>query len=63
MEKAKSNGDLFDILSNFPDTYPVRWDDVDHCWKQTDLLQTSEYQKKGIEEEPDPTWLKINQKG
>lgn len=40
LEKAKSNGDLFDILEGIPKQYPIVWDDKKRCWKHTDdLLQ------------------------
>lgn len=43
MEKAKSNGDLFDILDTVPDQYPVVWNDRDNRWMTfTDLFLKKE---------------------
>jgi hypothetical protein len=40
LEKAKSNGELFDILEEIPDEYPLIWDEKKRRWKNTDdLLQ------------------------
>ena len=35
-ERAKTAGELFDILETFPSKYPVVWDDEKHRWKHTD---------------------------
>jgi hypothetical protein len=44
VEKAKSNGDLFDILDTVPEVYPVIWDEVSCRWVTTDdLLQSKEF--------------------
>ncbi len=32
MEKARSPGDLFDILDTFPGKYPVCWDENSRRW-------------------------------
>ncbi len=32
LEKAKSLGDLFDILDTFPNNFPVQWDDTSRQW-------------------------------
>lgn len=32
VEKAKSNGDLFDIVDTVPDQYPVVWNERDNRW-------------------------------
>ena len=32
MEHAKSAGELFDILHDFPQKFPVMWDDVSRRW-------------------------------
>ena len=37
-ERATSAGDLFDILDDFPDTYPVMWSEEQHSWVATDDL-------------------------
>lgn len=43
LEYAKSNGDLFDILQDFPKEYPVTWNYEKHRWKHTkDLLQSKQ---------------------
>jgi hypothetical protein len=34
LEKAKSNGELFDILETIPKEYPIRWDEDNRCWKR-----------------------------
>jgi hypothetical protein len=40
LEKAKTDGQLFDILETMPKEYPIVWDDDNYCWKHTkDLLQ------------------------
>lgn len=42
LDKAKTNGELFDILDGLPKEYPIIWDENDRCWKHTtDLLQTN----------------------
>lgn len=41
LEKAESNGELFDILDSIPDDYPIVWDDEKRRWVFTkDLLQS-----------------------
>ena len=45
-ERAKSVGDLFDILDTIPDQYPIIWDNEVHKWIETDLLQANEFEKK-----------------
>lgn len=32
LQKATSNGDLFDILSTIPEKYPVRWNPFERRW-------------------------------
>ena len=32
IERAKTPGDLFDILESIPE-FPVAWSDEEHCWK------------------------------
>jgi hypothetical protein len=32
LAKAKSPGDLFDILDTFPSEFPVRWDEQQRRW-------------------------------
>ena len=39
LERAKSAGDLFDILETFPEQHPVIWNDEQRRWLPTDLLQ------------------------
>ncbi len=38
MEKAKSVGDLFDILEMMPDKFPIVWNDDTRRWETTDDL-------------------------
>lgn len=41
VERAETNGELFDILEEFPVEYPVVWDDSQRKWVFTeDLTQT-----------------------
>ena len=50
LEKAESNGELFDILETVPDDFPVVWDDVQKRWVVTDdLLQSNNVQLKKVE--------------
>jgi hypothetical protein len=40
IEKAHSNGELFDLLEGMPTDYPLVWDDSERVWKHTkDILQ------------------------
>jgi hypothetical protein len=32
LEKAKTLGDLFDMLDTFPSDYPVEWDEQERRW-------------------------------
>jgi hypothetical protein len=46
LEKAKTNGELFDILEGIPKKYPIVWDENNRCWKNTDdLLQAQNIEK------------------
>ena len=46
MERAKSPGDLFDILETFPNKYPVIWDDQQRRWvKEDDMLRVGSFKK------------------
>lgn len=38
MEKARSPGDLFDILDTFPGKYPISWDEITHRWVPKNLI-------------------------
>lgn len=38
VERAKSNGDLFDILDTCPKTYPLKWCDKESRWVEADDL-------------------------
>lgn len=41
VERAKSAGDLFDILDTMPVQFPIVWDEEKHCWVSTkDLFQS-----------------------
>jgi hypothetical protein len=43
-ERAKTNGDLFDILDTMPGTYPIIWDEKLYRWVTTDdLLQSKDF--------------------
>jgi len=45
MEKAESDGELFDILESFPG-YPAIWDENNRRWIKTeDLLQSKDIEK------------------
>jgi hypothetical protein len=46
LEKATSQGDLFDILSEIPDSCPMIWDDSEHKWMPSDLLQAKGYESR-----------------
>lgn len=46
LEKATSQGDLFDILDTIPEQFPIIWDDDQHKWENSDLLQAKEYENK-----------------
>lgn len=40
LDKAKTNGELFDILESIPEEMPITWNEKDRCWKHSkDLLQ------------------------
>lgn len=44
IERAKSNGDLFDILDTTPTIFPIIWNDAEYRWVITeDLLQSKEF--------------------
>lgn len=44
IERAKSNGDLFDILDTVPDRFPIVWDEPSSRWVTTDdLLQSKDF--------------------
>jgi hypothetical protein len=49
-ERARDASDLFDILENFPEKYPVVWDEKAHSWKhESDVIlseQLKEMRKK-----------------
>jgi hypothetical protein len=38
VERAKSNGDLFDILDTVPEKYPVRWCERECRWIEVNDL-------------------------
>ena len=45
-EKAKTNGELFDILETVPSEYPVLWCETERKWiHTTNLLQNDRHQK------------------
>jgi hypothetical protein len=46
LERARSDGDLFDLLDAFPDKFPVIWNQEQRRWDHTgDLLQDGEARK------------------
>ncbi len=38
LEKAKSLGDLFDILDTFPNNFPIQWDEKCRRWATNSLF-------------------------
>ena len=42
MEKAQTNGELFDFLDSVPTDYPVVWNDEERRWEHTEDLFQSE---------------------
>lgn len=51
LEKARSNGELFDLLEGMPTDMPVVWDDKERVWKSTnDLLQNQSFKKRNSKE-------------
>lgn len=45
IEKAKTAGELFDILDSFKHKYPVLWNDQTRRWiTTTDLIQKSKFE-------------------
>jgi len=48
MERAKTDGELFDILYTMPDELPLVWSEEDHLWHVTeDLLQSDGEENEG----------------
>jgi hypothetical protein len=48
VERAKSNGHLFDILDTTPKHYPLRWNDKEGCWEEVDdLYLLDEFEQLG----------------
>ncbi len=39
LEKAKTDGEIFDILESFPEVYPVAWCEDQRRWITVDLLE------------------------
>lgn len=49
VEKARSNGELFDILQEIPKRYPIFWHEESRRWVFTeDLLQNDDIEGKTI---------------
>jgi len=46
LEKAESNGELFDILETIPEDLPIVWDDKKRAWVVTDDLLQSQNVKR-----------------
>jgi len=43
-ERAKTNGELFDILDSIPDIFPITWCENSHRWiTSNDLLTAKEF--------------------
>lgn len=44
MDRARSNGDLFDILDTIPNEHPIVWDEESYRWVTTDdILQSRDF--------------------
>jgi hypothetical protein len=44
VERAKSNGDLFDIVDTVPDKYPLSWNEKENRWSTfTDIYLTEQF--------------------
>jgi hypothetical protein len=41
VERARSAGELFDILESIPDDLPIMWSDEDYRWIRTDDVTQS----------------------
>ena len=49
LEKAKTDGELFDILETVPEECPIFWDEESRRWIHTeDLLQAKSIQAKSM---------------
>lgn len=46
VEKARTNGELFDMLESIADNYPLMWDEGTRSWIHTDLFQTELKEEK-----------------
>jgi hypothetical protein len=47
VERAKSNGELFDILESIPEKYPISWCAENRCWAtQGDLFISEDFEEK-----------------
>ncbi len=44
--KARTDGDLFDMLDTCPDAYPLIWDEASRSWQYTDNLLQAILTKK-----------------
>ena len=42
LEKARTNGELFDLLDTYPTEFPVVWNDENRRWENTDDLFQSQ---------------------
>lgn len=47
LERAKSAGDLFDILDTIPGDYPLMWSEEQHKWIVLDRLMPVQCPKEG----------------
>jgi len=47
IERATTNGNLFDILDTIPE-FPIVWNDDIGRWESTDLLQARSFEKKAL---------------
>lgn len=49
LERARSDGELFDMLDSFPEKRPVAWDYEERRWVHTkDLLMSQDINEEGI---------------
>jgi len=49
VEKAKTNGELFDILETIPQEFPLVWCEEKRVWEYTDDLLQNQKHKPRVE--------------
>lgn len=42
VEHAKDAGELFEILDEFPNEYPIAWNEISRRWDQQEFLYDAE---------------------